>query len=260
MAGGDNLAARSRRLQLGAMSSFRAVLIGVLWGLMAAPAAFADISPGYESSTNWAGYQVQGEGVRFDDVSATWTETSSRCDRGLSPFYTWVGIGDPDGTRDAGTRLQQIGTAPTCGRGAPAGSFWENVPGPPHLITDPAYLGDRMHASVAYAGHELTLKLADLTRHWRFVKRMYVVAPDERAAEWIVEDAVAGTLGSPWADFSPVTFTDARLRSTTGASGTITSSPWVADRIALLGGRPPRLRAWPSAPFSDGSSFRVTST
>jgi hypothetical protein len=71
------------------------------------------------------------------------------------------------------------------------------------------------------------LALADATEHWSFVRRTRPRSVDETSADWIVEDPALNCCQSfPFADFSPVRFTDARARSTTGQSGTISDDAW----------------------------------
>jgi hypothetical protein len=241
------------------MIARRAALIAALATLaLAAPSATAFVNPGFATSINWSGYQIEAPGVSLDHVSASWTEVRGHCDQGVPVVNTWVGLGDPGLGGTGVTRLQQIGTWAACGNRTSHHSFWEDVPGPSHLIRNPVRIGDKMHASVTIAGHVVTMKLTDTTRHWSFTKRLQVASTDERAAEWVVEEIFGSGTGLRSA-FAPIAFTDAQARDTTGVTGTITSAPWAANKIDLIAGTPPRLLALPSALSPSGASFRVTS-
>jgi hypothetical protein len=226
--------------------------------VLAPPAATASVEPGYATSVVWSGYQVAAAGVSLDHTSASWTEIRGRCVQGVPIVNTWVGLGDPILGGPGVTRLEQIGTWDACGNRTSHHSFWEDVPGPSHLIRNPVRPGDKMHASVTITGHVVTMTLADNTGHWSFTKRLHVASIDERAAEWIVEE-ITNSGYSPRSAFAPVTFTHAQTRDTTGVTGTITSAPWVANKIDLIAGSPQRLLALPSALSASGASFRITS-
>jgi hypothetical protein len=242
-----------RRIALVAMLATLATLA------MLAPAATAFVNPGFSTSINWSGYQVEARGVSFDRVSGSWTEVRGVCLDGVPIETTWVGLGDPVLGGTGVTRLQQIGTWDACGNRTSHHSFWEDVPGPSHLIRNPVRAGDEMHASVTIVGHVVTMKLTDSTRHWSFIKRLQVASIDERAAEWIAEEIFGSGTGRSSA-FAPITFTRAQARDTTGLTGSITSAPWAANKIDLVAGNPLRLLALPSALSASGAGFRVTST
>ena len=239
----------------------RVGLLGVLGALLTASWAGAFVSPGYIPSKIWSGYIAAAKGVSMDQVSGSWTVPSARCSARKTAFSevsTWVGLGVLTG-------VEQIGTDTSCyttlHRAAFGSAWWEVYPAPSHTINRPVSPGDLLHASVSVSGHDVTLMLEDLSKHWTFIKHSGARAPDLSAAEWIVEDPAANCCQFfPLAEFSPVTFTNAHARSTNRSSGTLTSPPWAATKYAMIAGKPPRLLAWPSALSANGASFSVTRT
>jgi hypothetical protein len=233
----------------------------VLSALVLAPSAGAFVNTSYVPSQIWSGYTASEKGLSMDRVAGSWTAPSARCANSKMSFSevaTWVGLG-------ALTAVEQIGTDTTCEPAQhkhPFGSaWWEDYPAPSHAINHPLGSGDRLQASIAVNGHTVTLTLADLSRHWRFVKRTTDPSPDLSAAEWIVEDPAANCCQYfPLAEFSPVKFTDATARSAGGRPATITGPPWGATKYAMIAGKPKRLLAWPSALSAGGSAFTVTRT
>jgi len=114
---------------------------------------------------------------------------------------------------------------------------------------------------VSVTGHAVTLALVDATEHWSFVRQISARSVDETSADWIVEDPALNCCQSfPFADFSPVRFTDAQARSTTGQSGTISDEAWAATKFGVIMGKPRRLLAWPSPLHAAGSAFTVSRT
>ena len=251
-------------LRLGARLACAGALISLL---ACAPAAALVPSSGYEQTDNWAGYQDTATGS-FDQISGSWVQPTNECTKAVpySMLSPWLGIGDPGGAGRQGTRIEQIGSTETCiwrhgKRTQIARGIWENWPSPSHSVRHPMEPGDRLSAAVLISGHELTMTLQDLTRHWKFVKRLTVAAPDERSAEWIVEATGFSNIPgqhSPLASFTPVTFTRAKAGDTSGQTGAIGSPDWEANRIAMIFSPPARLRAWPSALKAGGTSFTVT--
>src|SRR5437763_15356790 len=73
-----------------------------------APAALADTV----TSSNWSGYAAHKRGVKFDQVSATWTQPAPVCTNG-EPTYSsfWVGLGGFSASSNA---VEQIGTELDC--------------------------------------------------------------------------------------------------------------------------------------------------
>ncbi len=240
-------------------------MLGVAVALAAPAAALADAS----LSTNWAGYAVHRAGVRFRNVSATWTQPATACST-PSPTYeaTWVGIG---GYNANSTALEQIGTELDCtgSDAARSGAWYEVVPAPSRRITMTVRPGDTITASVTVVGRRVTLRIADRTRHESFSKALTAGSVDVRSAEWIVEapsacfsDNTCRTL--PLTDFGTVSFGGASATTAKGRRGPITSPVWGRSKIILAAAGRTYIsggaggRAVPSALSSSGSSFAVS--
>ncbi|MFZ0039754.1 MAG: G1 family glutamic endopeptidase [Solirubrobacteraceae bacterium] len=235
--------------------------------LSAAPAAMADAS----ASTNWAGYAIHRGGVRFNKVLGQWTQPRVTCTAG-DPTYSavWVGIG---GYARSSRALEQIGTEIDCNsRGRTVSSSWyELVPSASHTTSLIVHAGDRIRASVAVSGHEVTLLLDDKTRHRSFTKTMRAPLLDISSAEWIVEapsvctsEISCQTL--PLANFSSARITSATAKSTRGHSGGIKDRHWGVSEISLLTPEPRFVAqnggtgasAVPSPLSRKGNAFTVT--
>src|SRR5947207_8395894 len=117
----------------------RTFLLGlVATAALTAPAAAAEMS----TSSNWAGYAVMRDGVRFARISAAWTITSVDCTSAQTQWSAvWVGLGGYDETSPA---LEQIGTEADCdASGRPRYSTWyELVPDVSHSARLRARPGD----------------------------------------------------------------------------------------------------------------------
>jgi hypothetical protein len=242
----------------------RVCIVGVISATMAlliAPGARAVLVPGYSPSPDWSGYVAGEKGVSMNHVSARWTVPGASCTTVATAFSevsVWVGLGDSTG-------IEQIGTDTSCDtdkhKGAFGSAWWELYPSPSHVVDEPVAAGDRMQASVSVTGPAVMLALADATERWSFVRRTTARSVDETSADWIVEDPALNCCQSfPFADFSPVSFTDAQARSTTGRSGTISDDAWAATKFGLILGKPRRLLAWPSPLHAAGSAFTVART
>jgi len=242
----------------------RACIVGVISATMAlliVPGARAVLVPGYSPSPDWSGYVAGEKGIRMDQVSARWTVPGASCTMVATAFSevsVWVGLGDSTG-------IEQIGTDTSCDtdkhKAAFGSAWWELYPSPSHVVDHPVAAGDRMHASVSVTAHAVMLALADATEHWSFVRRTSARSVDETSADWIVEDPALNCCQSfPFADFSPVSLTDAQARSTSGLSGTISDEAWAATKFGLIMGAPRRLLAWPSPLHAAGSAFTVSRT
>jgi hypothetical protein len=238
-----------------------------LAALAAAPAAFADST----ESSNWAGYAVHRSGVHFGNVSGTWTQPQATCTPGKATYSSvWVGIG---GYSLDSPALEQIGTDADCtASGRPVSSAWfELVPSASRAVEVTIRPGDRVRAAVTVNGSEVTLSLADLTRHRSFTKRVRASAIDTTSAEWILEAPSVCSRNwdchtLPLADFGSAGFTSAHARTTTGHRGAIQDDKWTRTRISLAAtGRTfvsnpsaPSATAVPSSLEAQGSSFTVT--
>jgi hypothetical protein len=251
-----------------------AAAIAAVAGLIGAPSALADSS----QSSNWAGYAIHRTGVTFTRVIGTWTQPTASCTAG-EPTYSslWVGIG---GYGLRSQALEQIGTEADCtGGGTAVSSAWyELVPQASHTIRLTIHPGDAVRASVQVSGREVSLTLADLTRHRSFTRRVRASAVDTGSAEWIVEapSACAGESQSscqilPLADFGSAGFSSSSATSAGGHTGSIGDRKWTTTKISLSSdgrqfvgaGGPPGavaglVTAVPSALGADGTAFTIT--
>lgn len=243
------------------------LVLTALAALVGAPAAAADST----ESSNWAGYAVHGSGVHFTGVSGTWTQPRAICTPGQATYSAaWVGLGGYSLTSPA---LEQIGTESDCtasGR-AVSSAWYELVPAASRAIKMTVYAGDRMRAKVTVEGHEVTLTLADLTRHRSFTKRLHPATVDTTSAEWILEaPSVCSSATSchtlPLADFGSTGFTAATATTTAGHRGTIADRRWKTTKISLASGGRAFVSdapassggADPSSLSSRGSAFTLT--
>jgi Peptidase A4 family len=238
-----------------------------LASLAGASAASADTA----QSSNWAGYAVHHNGVRFTSVTGSWTQPTATCTAGQATYSSaWVGIGGYELSSQA---LEQIGTESDCtASGHAVSSAWyELVPSASRTIAMTVHAGDRMRAGVTVRGGEVTVTLTDLTRHRSFTKRLHPATLDTSSAEWIVEaPAVCSSSSSchtlPLADFGSAGFTAAAATTTTGHRGSIDDRRWTTTRINLAAtGRAfvsdpssPPAAAVPSSLSARGSAFTVT--
>jgi Peptidase A4 family len=248
--------------------SFAVAALGALAALAAAPAALADST----QSSNWAGYAVHRSGVKYTKVSATWIQPQATCSSSGRATYSsmWVGIG---GYSLNSRALEQIGTEADCTAGgrAVSSAWYELVPDASHTINLTLDPGDRVRATVSVTGSQVTLSLADLTRHRSFTRRLHATTLDTSSAEWILEapsvctDAVScHTL--PLANFGSAGFSSAWAVSATGHHGTISDHRWTATKINLAGtGRQfisdpgaSLVTAVPSPLAANGTAFKVT--
>jgi hypothetical protein len=240
--------------------------------LLAAPPA-ASAATAASTSSNWAGYAVSG--VRFRRVTASWVQPAAGCSS-ASPAYSafWVGLGGYSRTSQA---LEQIGTEADCSAsgGVAYRAWYELVPAAPvnaYLTVRP---GDTISATVTVNGHNVSVRLADLTRHTLFSRTLRMRSPDVGSAEWIAEAPSAcdasGTVCRtlPLTDFGQVAFSGASATTAAGHTGTIADPAWAATAITLrdsFGGRGPArfagavaaAEADPGALSALGSAFAVT--
>jgi hypothetical protein len=258
------LAISPKRFSVGAR--FATAALGV--ALAGAAPAAADTTV----SSNWAGYAVHRNGVRFSRVSGAWREPRARC-TGSSPTYSavWVGLGGYSVSSEA---LEQIGTELDCtaGRAVRSSAWYELVPKPSRPIHLHIRPGDSLAASVVVVGHRVTLKLTDKTTHRTFQKTIHPSVVDVSSAEWIVEapsDCVSATQCQtlPLANFGSANFTLARTETTSGHVGTIADPDWTTTKIRLRPGGhefinyQPGDRAGAASPSpltAGGSAFSVT--
>jgi len=214
-------------------------LLATLFAAVLGVPAAADAAT--TTSSNWAGYAISTQGVKFRRVAATWVVSPATCSAtGRRHFSaSWLGLG---GYHTTSTALEQIGTEADCtARGTPSYTAWyELVPAAPvdiHLKVRP---GDTMSASVAVSGHTVKLFLANRTRGTRFSKQLIADRVDLTSAEWIVE-APSACFGDrcvtlPLANFGATNFAGATATTTTGHQGTITDPAWSATAITMRAG------------------------
>ncbi len=235
--------------------------------LACAPAALADTA----TSSNWAGYAIHGQGVSFRSVQGTWTEPTATCTPGMRTYSSyWVGLG---GYSESSQALEQIGTEVDCSAAGQVHStaWYELVPAPSTQLRLTVRPGDVMTGRVSVRGDRVTVSLLDHTRNRGVTKTVTDSQLDLTSAEWIVE-APSACFGAnvcqtlPLADFGSATFHAARVRTTTGQSGSISSPRWHITKIKLV----PQSRhfvidagsgvvgdATPSALTPNGRSFKV---
>lgn len=208
-----------------------AVVLGV------APAAHA--ASHTTTSTNWAGYAVQGSGVKFHKVSGSWTVPTVDCSSGRGWSANWVGLG---GFADTSQALEQLGTEADCGGDGSASysSWYELVPSVSHGVHRTTRPGDKFSASVTVTGRKVRLRMTDVTRGWTFSKTLTAKALDLTSAEWIVEAPAACASADtsrcevmPLADFGTTAFGSATATTVGGHTGTVADPAWNAIAIDL---------------------------
>jgi Peptidase A4 family len=208
----------------------------------AVPAGAASAPPASAASvsTNWAGYVASPSarvGSRFGSVSGRWTVPGLTCAAGRETHSAaWVGLG---GDSERSSALEQIGTDADCSRaGAAAYTAWyELVPAGPVELPLKLRTGDRMSASVTLLGHDVTLRIRDLSTGARFDATRRVSRVDVSSAEWIVEapsvcfaaDACATLALS---DFGTLSFSSATATAA-GHTGAIADPDWSAAALEL---------------------------
>ena len=217
------------------------------------------------ASTNWSGYAVSGSASAYRAVSGSWVQPAARCTRGAPSYASfWVGLG---GFAAGSQALEQIGTSSDCSAPGKAGYtvWYELVPAaavPVRLRIAP---GDSISAVVVVSGHDVTLRLRNVTRRTVFTKRLTMSAPDVSSAEWIAEapsecDASWRCRVLPLSNFGTVAFSAAAAATTAAHAGTISDATWTATSIELVpgGGVAEPGGAVPSELSPDGSGFTVT--
>ena len=210
-------------------------------------------------SSNWAGYVASKTGLRFQRVTAFWDVPAATCTPGRSSYSAvWVGLG---GYHTASKALEQLGTESDCrASGTPTYSSWyELVPDGAHSATLHVRPGDQMAASVVVSGHDVRLRLVDVTRATSFVKHVRVSQVDTTSADWIVEAPSACTIDDrcrtlPLANFGTVGFAAANATTAGGHKGTLTDSTWSLHALDLGAFE----RATPGVLDVTGDAFAVT--
>lgn len=189
-------------------------------------------------SANWAGYvAVPSASARFSSVSGSWTIPRVSCQSGREGHSAaWVGLG---GDGETASALEQIGTDADCSRsGSAAYSAWyELVPSGPVDVALRLHAGDAMSGSVTVRGHDVTLRMRDLTTGARFGVTRDASSIDVASAEWIVEAPSAclesgGCSTLTLTDFGSMSFSSATAIAA-GHTGTIADPGWSATELEL---------------------------
>jgi hypothetical protein len=257
-------------------------LCALLWSALATSAALGASSAAAATSvsTNWAGYvalPAASSGKHFSSVSGTWTQPGATCSAGRETYSAvWMGLG---GYNEHARALEQIGTDVDCSRSGSAvySSWYELLPaGPVNLKLD-VHPGDHVSASVTVKGHDVTLRIRDLSTGAHFSTTRRAASIDTSSAEWIVE-APSACVNSqtcqilPLTDFGEVAFSSATATSRS-VTGPIADPGWSSSALELqqrsvgaVGGpggtraQPTRtlILATPSSPPSSVGAFSVS--
>jgi hypothetical protein len=240
-------------------------LLAAAGSLALAPAsALADTA----TSSNWSGYAAHRSGLKFRQVSASWTQPAATCRRGQYTYSSfWVGLG---GYSTNSNGLEQIGTELDCSAsGRHRSSVWyELVPAPSRPISMTVKTGDHLSASVTVVGQRVTLRLSDHTRKESFSKQLTTHSIDVTSADWIAEapstcDETGVCQPLPLADFGSAHFTGGTAETTSGQQGPISDPAWSHTRIVLSQASSPfaalsaQRTSIPSVLQSGGSTFVV---
>jgi hypothetical protein len=211
--------------------------IGVLGGLLALSAGSAW---GASVSANWAGYVAlpsTSAGSDFSSVSGTWQQPKATCISGHQTYSAvWVGLG---GYSTDARALEQVGTDANCSRSGAATykAWYELLPAGPVNVTIKVRPGDEMSASTTVEGHDVTLRIRDLTSGARFTITKHASSVDTSSAEWIVEApsiCVNSDSCEPLAltDFGEVLFSSATATAS-AHTGTILDAAWSSTALEL---------------------------
>lgn len=230
-------------------------------------------------SSNWAGYVALPSAqhtARFASVSGSWRAPAATCSSGRETYSAvWDGLG---GYGESSSALEQIGTEANCSRtGRPSyAAWWEIIPAAPVRISMKITPGDEITASATVHGHDVTLRIRDLSTGARFSITRRSSAVDLSSAEWIVEaPSVCRASDScstlPLTNFGTVLFSGA-YATAAAHTGTITDQAWSDEAIELREGEliapggagrrqgPERvlLTAAPTTPSATSGSFSVS--
>jgi hypothetical protein len=168
-------------------------------------------SPGKEVRIpNWSGYAASGGTGAFRSVSASWTQPTGTCGSRDQYASFWVGL---DGYTSM--TVEQTGTQLHCyGGRAHYSAWWEMFPADPHYFATAVKPGDKLSASVTYAGgSSYTLRISDRTQGWSHALTKSIASAKRSSAEVIVEAPSGPGPGGlePLADFGTVSFTSATV-------------------------------------------------
>ncbi|HWG26398.1 G1 family glutamic endopeptidase, partial [Actinospica sp.] len=149
-------------------------------------------------------------------------------------YAPWVGI-DGYGT----STVEQTGVATDCSSGSPVDEPWyEMYPANPVYLntsTYPASAGDKISASVTYAGsRKYTLKLTDSTRGWTYTTSKSLSA-SRASAEVIIESPTGSYPNFGTLNFSSATINGSSLGSFSPTALDPSSNGTYEARTSALG-------------------------
>jgi hypothetical protein len=215
----------------------------------AAEPAVTDISS--LGSLNWAGYAVNGSGVRFDSVQATFFVPYLTCSKALGQTLSsdWVGLDGFVGKPDS---VEQGGVGADCSAAGKATyyAWWEMFPESETKATLSVRPGDSVTAAVSYdpARKNFRITLTDNTRGGRFsvtrgcpdlkINKKTVTCP-RNSAEVISEAPATGTsvqkvIIAHLSDYDAVSFGAIAIADASGHRGSLVSSHWSTTKIIQL--------------------------
>jgi hypothetical protein len=210
--------------------------IAVLGGLLALTAGS---TWGASVSANWAGYvalQSTRAASDFSSVSGAWQEPKATCAGHQTYSAVWVGLG---GYSTDARALEQVGTDADCSRSRAATykAWYELLPAAPVNLPMKVHARDEMSASTTVKGHDVTLRIRDLTSGARFTITKRATSIDRSSAEWIVEapsTCVTSDACEPLSltDFGEVLFSSATATAG-GHTGTILDPDWSSITLEL---------------------------
>ncbi len=183
-------------------------------------------------SSNWAGYAaLASAGAPAPrSVSGSWRQPAATCTPGRESYSAvWVGLG---GFNEGTQALEQIGSDADCTRsGHAVYSTWlELVPAAAVGLKLTVHPGDQLSASVTVRGHDVLLRIRDLSTGARISTIRRSSHIDTSSAEWIVEaPSACGARGChtlALTDFGSVPFASATLVS--GDSTVAAGAPTLA--------------------------------
>jgi hypothetical protein len=249
--------------------------------LLVAPAGLltAGTAQSATVSANWAGYvalRSTSTSSAFTSVSGTWQQPKATCSDGHATYSAvWVGLG---GYNNGARALEQIGSDADCSRSGSAiyKVWYELLPAAPVNLTMKTRPGDEMSASVTVKGHDVTLRIRDLTSGARLTITRRAHDIDRSTAEWIVEAPSICPSSNTCEPLTLTDFGDVLFSSATATAdahtGTITDPGWSATELELQQGSfvglaegaethttPTRtlILAAPSAPTASDGGFSV---
>lgn len=218
------------------------------------------------TSSNWAGYVAHRNGVRYRTARAAWTVPAVDCaSAGTSYSAAWIGLG---GYHTDSAALEQAGTEADCSRGDASYAAWyELVPDASVTVPLTVRPGDRISSRVSVAGHDVTIRISDLTRGTTYAKTLVASAIDTTSAEWIVEapslcttSTTSGCTIGALANFATTGFSAASATTTAGHTGTISDPAWHATSIDLTSAAGPGRRFAGQSSAGAGAAQATTGT